>query len=563
MWELQPVLGAPDAASLRIRAEDGRIVLTNPEAYLPDVRMLVLAGAPFDAETDFCPAALRLRMRAEAELLLVCGTGGAEEAAALLEPGEAQRALESTLELWRGLLRRFRLQEPAGPLADYMSAWAVYQCCAGRIRARSSIYQSGGAIGFRDQLQDCANLMLIDPGLTRRQILDCCRHQYREGDVLHWWHPHPEGDRGVRTRCSDDLLWLVWALCDYVEAVGDESFCTRETAFLVSSPLEAAERDRYERPAASAETASVLEHAALAVRRVEARGFGPHGLPLIGSGDWNDGLDRVGGESVWLGWFLSCCALRFSSLLERLGDPRAAELLALSERVGRAADAAFNGRWYLRAWDASGRALGDGERIDSLAQSWAAFCPWATPEKVDAALDAAWERLADCEHGFVKLLAPPYGTEDSPGYLSGYGAGFRENGGQYTHAAVWLAMALLQRGRTERGKRLLEMLLPAAQESTRYEAEPFVLAADVCAAPGHEGAAGWSWYTGSAGWYFRAVTQELLGLRLRDGKLRVQPGALERFRAGWTDADGREHAIVRDGDTICVDGLPYTGGAIG
>ena len=444
-----------------------------------------------------------------------------------------------------------------------MSAWAVYQAYAGRILARSSLYQSGGAIGFRDQLQDCVNLMLIDPALARRQILDCCRHQYREGDVLHWWHRHPEGDRGVRTRCSDDLLWLVWALCEYVEASGDEALCRRETAFLVSPPLAPDERDRYERPAPSAESATVLEHAALAVRRVEARGFGPHGLPLIGSGDWNDGLDRVGGESVWMGWFLSCCALRFSELLERLGDGRAAELRALSERVGRAADAAFNGRWYLRAWDRQGCALGDGARIDSLVQSWAAFCPWATPEKVDAALDAAFARLVDRGHGLVKLLDPPYGAEDSPGYLSGYGAGFRENGGQYTHAAIWLAMALLRRGRTEQGTALLQMLLPAAHDPLRYEAEPFVLAADVCAAPGQEGRAGWSWYTGSAGWYFRAVTQELLGLRLTGGTLRVQRGALERFRACVTDPAGTEHEIVRDGDAILVDGAPYAGEAIG
>ena len=563
VWELHPTLGAPDASSLRIRQTGSTVELTNPEAYLPATHLLIHCSVSFAAETDFCPEALRLRMTAGEDLVLLCGTDETEASSALLAPGEAERAMEHTLAFWRGLLGRFRLLEPAGALSDYLSGWAVYQCYVGRVLARSSIYQSGGAVGFRDQLQDCVNLMLIDPALARRQILDCCRHQYAEGDVMHWWHRHPECDRGVRTRCSDDLLWLVWALCEYVEASGDEALCRREAGFLASPPLADDEHDRYERPAPSEEHAPVLEHAARALRLVEERGFGPHGLPRIGSGDWNDGLDRVGGESVWLGWFLSCCALRFAQLLERLGDGRAAALRALSERVGRAADSAFNGRWYLRAWDREGKALGDEPRIDSLAQSWAAFCPWATPERVDAALDAALARLVDREHGLVRLLDPPYGTEDSPGYLSGYGAGFRENGGQYTHAAIWLAMALLRRGRAEEGREILAILLPAAHDAARYGAEPFVLAADVCAAKGHEGEAGWSWYTGSAGWYFRAVTQELLNLTLIGGRLQIRPAALAHWRAVWTDTAGRRHEIVRDGEEIRVDGAPYTGEAIG
>ncbi len=281
----------------------------------------------------------------------------------------------------------------------------------------------------------------------------------------------------------------------------------------------------------------------------------------MGSGDWNDGLDRAGGESVWLGWFLSCCALRLAELLERLDDPRAAHCRALAEEQGRAADAAFNGRWYLRAWRDDGSPLGDGERIDSVAQSWAAFCPWATPEKVELALQNALARLVDREHGLVRLLDPPYTAADSPGYLSGYGEGFRENGGQYTHAAIWLALACLRRGHEREGRELLHMLLPETHDQTRYEAEPFVLPADVCTARGREGAAGWTWYTGSAGWYFRAVCEGLLGLRLRDGKLRI--GTADDYTLYWTDARGVRHRIEAKGGALFADGEACAGEPIG
>ena len=370
---------------------------------------------------------------------------------------------------------------------------------------------------------------------------------------MHWWHENPAGDRGVRTRCSDDLLWLVWALCEYTEATGDLRLCAEETPFLRSDVLREEEHDRYETAIPTEERAGVLEHALRALSLCESRGFGPHGLPKMGSGDWNDGLNRVGGESVWLGWFLSCCALRFSELLERLDDGRAGHYRALSEQLGRAADAAFNGRWYLRAWREDGRALGDGERIDAIAQSWAAFCPWASPEKAELALDSALSRLVDREHGIVKLLAPPYTAADSPGYLSGYGEGFRENGGQYTHAAVWLALACIRRGREREGRELLHLLLPANHDLRRYEAEPFVLPADVCAAPGLAGAAGWTWYTGSAGWYFRAVAEGLLGLRLRDGKLQISPA----FASGDRTLHWNGHRIEARGGKIYVDGKEY------
>ena len=537
-WELHPRLGTKDAAGLRAEEDDGLIRLWDKGAWLPGTELYVGASVPFGVESEFCPAALRLSIQAEDTTLLLLGTD-----ADALRSFDVETALRDTRAWWREYLGRIRLECRDAALSHYMNTWAVFQCYACRILARSSIYQSGGAVGFRDQLQDCANLLLIDPNLCRTQILDCCRHQYLEGDVMHWWHCHPAGDRGVRTRCTDDLMWLVWALCEYTEATGDLELCMMETNFVQSDPLREDERDRYETPGQSEEHAAVLEHAVLALTMVEKRGFGPRGLPFMGSGDWNDGLDRVGGESVWLSWFVSCCALRFSEMLEKLDDRRAGHYRALSEQLGRAADTCFNGHWYVRAYREDGSILGGTERIDSLSQSWAAFCPWATPEKVELALDNALAQLVDREHGIVKLLMPPYTTENSPGYLSGYGEGFRENGGQYTHAAIWLAMACLRRGREQEGRRLLQMLLPENHNLKRYEAEPFILPADVCAAPDRAGAAGWTWYTGSAGWYFRAACEGLLGLRLRDGKIQTRPGALGDYTLEWTDAQGVRHHV--------------------
>lgn len=384
---------------------------------------------------------------------------------------------------------------------------------------------------------------------------------------MHWWHPHPEGDKGVRTRCSDDLLWLTWALCQYVEATGDEAICAVEESYVNSSPLTAVERDRYERPEVSDMRASVLDHAKAALERCAARGFGPNGLPWFGSGDWNDGLDAVEGESVWLGWFFSCCADMFAGLLNRLGRPGAERYEKLSRQLACAAENSFNGRWYMRGRLESGEALGGDGRIDSIAQSWAALCPHGDKAHADAALENALCKLVDREHRLVKLFDPPY-SPDEPylGYISSYGEGFRENGGQYTHGAVWLAMACFRRGRPDAGYEILNLLLPENHPLQHYGGEPFVLAADVYAAPGHEGEAGWTWYTGSAGWFFRAVTEELLGLRLRDGKLYVSPSlpaALEGYTADWTDFSGKSHRIEVKGQKITVDGEKYSGEGIG
>ena len=563
VWELEPALGGRNGACLRIEEEPGLIRLSSPDSYYPGVQMLIGSSAELGAETDFIPAALRIKLSAGAETVLCCGCCTETELRELCTPDTARSLLNAVSARWARLLGAFSLRCGDSALEHYMNGWAVYQTIACRLEGRSSIYQSGGALGFRDQLQDSINLLLINRGYARERILDCCRHQYAEGDVLHWWHPHPDGDRGVRTRCSDDLLWLVWALCEYVEATGEEELCFIEEPYLSSPPLRDEEHDRYERPEKCAKSAAVLEHARAALEQCISRGFGKHGLPYTGSGDWNDALDRVGGESVWLGWFFAHCAARFAELLERLGADGAARYRQYAAEAGGAADAAFNGKWYLRAFYADGEALGGGERIDSVAQSWAVLSGFGSESRAASAMDSALFRLWDREHRLIRLLDPPYSDrERSPGYITGYGEGFRENGGQYTHGAIWLAIAALRLGKYAEGTAMLETLLPETHEERIYQAEPFVLPADISTARGHEGLAGWTWYTGSAGWYFRAVTRELLGLRMRDGRLYIESPVLPEFSVRWTDDAGSTHTIERSPGGITVDGKRYDGGGL-
>lgn len=507
---MQPTLG-PDASALRLAEEGELLVFDNPESYSDGLRLLVGASLPVQHEVGCRPSALSLRFRGTETALLALGCCPERALRDLLRPETARAALERCRRFWRAKVEAAPLRCDNAALSRYLNGWAVYQTLCCRLWARASLYQSGGAFGFRDQLQDAVNLLPLQSALARERIEDACRHQYEEGDVMHWWHPHPAGDRGVRTRCSDDLLWLVWALCEYVDACGVTDFCLQALPWRHSSPLRADERDRYETPALTENRASVLDHARAALDCCLRRGVGAHGLPFFGSGDWNDGLDAVDGESVWLGWFLSHCCERFAALLERLRLPDGARYREAARRFGEAANAAWGGRWYFRGYTADGQPLGGAARLDALPQAWAALSPYADPERVQTALAACLARLVDEKHRLVKLFDPPYTeAEPSPGYLTSYGAGFRENGGQYTHAAIWLARAFAFRGERETALRLLGLLLPEGRELRRYEAEPFVLAADITAAPGREGEAGWTWYTGSAGWFWRTA-REILG----------------------------------------------------
>lgn len=538
-WTLRPGLAYEnrDAAFAVTRVENGALRARNPRGGAPglDFGAAFSCDAALEAEYAGRPI-FSARLPGGGTRVIACGFLDTAELKRLADPERAAVLLDETKRHWAAITGKLKLKTPSPELDRYMNGWAVYQTLACRLLARTSIYQSGGAYGFRDQLQDAVNLLLIEPKYARERILAACAHQYLEGDVMHWWH-EGEPNRGVRTRCSDDLLWLPWAVCEYVEKTGDAAILTENRPFLCSKELEPHEETRYEPASAAERPGTVLEHAALALSRVIKRGVGEHGLPLMLAGDWNDGMDAVGvggrGESVWLAWFFAHTARRFAPLLERSGDkPGAAALLSAAARLGRAADRAWDGGWYLRGYFDDGAPLGSakgrGCRIDSIAQSWAAMCREAAPEKVNAALDAALERLFDREGGIVKLFDPPFGDgAERAGYIASYGPGFRENGGQYTHGAIWLAMACLRTGRRAEGLELLKAVLPRL--APEYGAEPYVIAADVYSNSDRYAQAGWSWYTGSAGWFFRVVTGDLLGLAVEDGKLTARPNAPE----GW------------------------------
>lgn len=507
----------------------------------------------------------------ERQGVLVCGCDTRANLLRLTQPDEAVRALHRVRERWLGAVSRLWITTPDAAMNRYLGGWAAYQTLCCRLMARTSLYQNGGAFGFRDQLQDAVNLLLLDSKPAREQIGYACAHQFSAGDVCHWWHAGFGVEHGVRTRISDDLLWLPWAVCEYAQKTGDTQILSAEYPFLAGEELEENERDRYQPLTPGAETGTVLEHCRRAFMRVLARGVGAHGLLHIGTGDWNDAFDRVGaqgrGGSVWLTWFFAVTARKFAALI---GGHAAEQLALAADRCTRAAEAAWDGAWYRRGYYDDGQPLGSeksGEcRIDAIAQAFAAFDTHADPAHVHCALTSAVEQLFDREHNVVRLFDPPI-TRRTPetGYVRSYGAGLRENGGQYTHGALWLAMALLRTGRTDEGVQILRAVLPAAHDPARYEGEPYVLAADV-AAGDNAGVAGWTWYTGAAGWYLRIAAEELLGLHLRGGVLYPEP----RLPAGWPecavrwrDGAGLLHTIRLRPDGVTVDEKPYDGGGIG
>ena len=539
-----------DASCCRVFREADRLCAVNPRSAVPELSVTACCSVPWhtwtgeeafftgsqeDEERHGDPALCgSFTLTDRAVLLLGCC-----DAPELLDAEEAQKALESCRDWWRRRVCALRCEGAGEAVSPLLNGWSAYQALACRVLGRGSMYQSGGAVGFRDQLQDCVNLLWTDGGLCRSHILACCRHQYDRGDVQHWWHPGPgSADRGVRTRCSDDLLWLPWAVCGYVEATGDVSLCFESVPFLTSPELTDEEVSRYELPAVSGEQGTVLDHCRRASALVLCRGVGAHKLLYMGGGDWNDGFDAMGegAESVWLTWFASMVFHRFGALLQKLGQPEADKYAGVSRMLAQAADGAWDGDHYLRGWYGDGTPLGAGGdgacRIDSMAQSFAAFCPHADPEKVKIALDTALSALWDRENHRVLLFDPPFGPADrSPGYVSSYGPGFRENGGQYTHAAVWLARACFRTGRWEDGAALLRDLALTGRAET-FGAEPFVLSADVYSAPGLEGRAGWSWYTGAAGWWYRVAWEDMLGFRYRNGVPGFEPPAPAAER-GW------------------------------
>ena len=570
-WYSDLVLGSERPEGLTLTREEGAFRIHAPSAPFEEADFIVCSNAAVSSYTASRTAWLRgepkdekqpcdglgIIFEADSPFVLVCGCDDSETLCELCRPAHALSALEGTALHWQHTVSALTLTSPLPALDRLINGWLPYQIIACRLLARSSIYQSGGAIGFRDQLQDAVNIILCDASFARSQILDCCRHQYVEGDVMHWWHALDTGTRGVRTHCSDDLLWLPWALCEYTEKTGDTTLCSVQTPWLASSPLEAFEHDRYESAVPTEKLSTVFEHSKAALDLVIKRGTGSNGLLKIGGGDWNDGFSAVGsggfGESVWLSWFFAHTAVRFAALSRRLGREEEAEKYEQSaERIGKAANDSWSGEWYLRGYFDDGTPLGfyknESCQIDSIAQSFAALCPQADKDRVNTALSNAVARLFDREAKLIRLFDPPFETSlPYPGYIQSYGPGFRENGGQYTHAAVWLIMALLLQNRRSEALALIEALLPELHESAVYESEPFVLAADVYSNPDCLAAAGWSWYTGAAGWLYRVVTEELLGLKLQDGALTLSP----RLPREWDNCTVRLRS--HDGSISCIE----------
>lgn len=549
-----------------------------PAALLSGDRLEGRSGAGLDACAAF-QVPLTIDPGETVEVAFLLGEAESEGAARAVlarfrEADEVAKALEMARAYWREMLERVRVETPSPALDLMVNGWLAYQNLACRVWGRSAFYQSGGAFGFRDQLQDSSALLYLDPSLTRQQIVLHAAHQFVEGDVLHWWHPPLS--KGIRTRFSDDLLWLPYITAFYLGATGDDSVLDEHARFVTARLLEEGEDEAFLVPEDSGERASVYEHCCRALDRSLTRGA--HGLPLMGTGDWNDGMNRVGregrGESVWLGFFLHAILDDWIPLCEARGDGARAERYRTyrSELAAALNDTGWDGAWYRRAYYDNGAPLGsaanDECRIDAIAQAWAVLSGVAPPERAEMALDALEEHLVSEREGIIRLLTPAFDrTPHDPGYIKGYLPGVRENGGQYTHGALWAVRALAEAGRRHRAARLLEMVSPVAHARTPgevavYRTEPYVIAADVYGVAPHVGRGGWTWYTGSAGWMFRVALESVLGLTLQGGRFLCLrpcipddwPGFTLRYRhAGAT----YEIAVTRGGEaSATLDGEP-------
>jgi cellobiose phosphorylase len=559
----------------------------SPAALRPGGELTGVSGAGIDP----CAAlqcVLELDSGESREVAVVLGAAPDEAEARRLvaeyrDAARARAALERSIECWRSRLTVLRVRTPEPAFDAMINRWTLYQALACRMWARSALYQSSGAYGFRDQLQDVMAFVYAEPGLARAHILRAAGRQFLEGDVQHWWHP--QSGRGVRTRFSDDLVWLPYVVDHYVRTTGDASVLDEYVPFLTMRELAPEEQEIYDLPQVTDEHGSVYEHCLRALRRASTAGV--HGLPLIGGGDWNDGMNRVGvegkGESVWLAWFLIATLRGFAPYAEARGDLEvAADFRRRADAYAAAVEThGWDGAWYRRAYYDDGAPLGSAEnvecRIDSIAQSWSVISGAGDPARRATAMRSLEQHLVRDDARVMPLLTPPFDeTPEDPGYIKGYLPGVRENGAQYTHAALWAVLAMALEGRGDRAFELFQMLNPLTHARTpaevdTYKVEPYVVAADVYTAQGQLGRGGWTWYTGSASWMYRVGLEGILGFTKRGDTLLVEP----RVPVSWPEytieyrhGTSVYEIVVRtagEGQSpgVSVDGRSVDGGVIG
>lgn len=552
-------------------------------------------SAATGAGDDPCAAlrcAITLGAGQSRDVVILLGVGANDADALRLTqryntPEVAAESIREATGAWDERLSVISARTPDPEFDALLNRWSLYQALSCRMWARSAFYQSGGAYGFRDQLQDSMALVYASPCIARDHLLRAAGRQFHEGDVQHWWH-EPSG-RGVRTRFSDDLVWLPFVADHYVRVTGDTGVLDAQAPYLDMRALADNEHEVYDLPSVTTQTGSVYEHCARAMDRASTTG--EHGLPLIGGGDWNDGMNRVGaggkGESVWLAWFLAATLRRFAAYADARNDVASATRWRAQADQYTAAveESAWDGQWYRRAYFDDGTPLGTSSdtecRIDSIAQSWAVLSGGGDPQRAAVAMRAVNGQLVREEKRLVLLLTPPFDKSNhDPGYIRGYLPGVRENGAQYTHAALWAVLAMTELGQGDRAGELMSMLNPLSHARTdadvrRYMVEPYVIAGDVYAAAGHEGRGGWTWYTGAASWSYRVALEGILGFEKRGTRLRIDPCipagwpgfSLEyRYGASTYVIDvrnaGHESHSSRGPRTVSVDGVAISDGWI-